>query len=161
MRKAASILARVVGSLILVVSAITTGVHATQIRRIEANRARYSVLEQRIASDKSALLESGEQTSSAFPAKGQRASDAGRMDRLDRFKDQRAAELELGQHSSQAEEEAYLQILSRHSIDDLGLGIGIILMATGLAKVLLELPEGLKDSIERYQKLDMHVDEGA
>lgn len=142
MQRISYLLARILGFAILAVSAITTGVHTTQIQGIETNRARYDALEQRIASDKSALIESSELTPGAGSGSDGAKSNTGKLDRSHSFTDQQAAELELGQHSSKAEEGAYLQMSSYHSLDDLGLGIGIILLAAGLAEGLYEVPEG-------------------
>jgi len=141
-------LARLVGFVVLAISAITTGVHATRMRSIEANRARYSVLEARIASDRSALLGSGEKEFSAPPSMNQMASNRSQLDRWYKFKDKLAAESELGQHSSTAEEEAYIKVCSSRSIDDLGLAIGLILVLAGLAKALYELPKSWKEMPE-------------
>jgi len=136
------LLARVSGFLVLAASAIATGVHATGIRVIEANRARYGALEQRIAADESAL----DETAGAVVTLDIKGITARQLERSYRFNDHRAALLELGQHSSKAEAEAYFHLSSFHTIDDLGLSIGIILLVSGLIKELCELPEGFDDS---------------
>jgi hypothetical protein len=139
------VLARVVGFVVLAVSAITTGVHETRIRAIEANRARYGALEQRIAWDKSTSLEPSHQESGVIPTRVVMESDTRQRDRADTLNDQRVAELELGQHSSKAEQEKYFKLASLHSIDDLGIAIGLVLLVAGLKKELCELPEGLEN----------------